>query len=740
MAINLKEIFDYDSDQIKLDKVNYNFDQIVANGGGPQGPAGQVGPSGSQGTIGEQGPQGPQGSQGFQGPSGSDGGEYWHTISGSTQGLTSDTLVPEYDPATGFLEAPNVVIGYRSDEPEYNQPEEEAKLVVHRHNNYESNIRLKTNGVPNSFNFRLEDISGVATASYFFTGGGPNLLAQYADRINLKSANGQIDFASFDGSNFIVNVEADLQDTTVNGTLRIASGNPGVDKIAVASDTQGTIEFKSINEIGGTVPVGTIISILPSIFDDNTKFLNQESITLLDDDNDILPIRVGAGVGDYKGWYICNGKTWKDVNGFTFQTPDLNSFSYTIDDNPNSTTSNSQGAAAITNHNTQIIGGADVSMQADWLGSSYDITGSVDTAHVTIEDGSGNDTVYIKKLPQIIYIGEEDLYWEDGGSGQAPLVTTKLNFFNAAAVGTSDPTTQTFNDTDNQGEVSILEVDLMAPNNQKWTSVPSFGDPNSSNYPNISSIPSTPAINISNNQQLDVYVMIEADGNIHQFNYDTTGHITPNNAIFNLNADNGVTITNPNLTVASNNGQSALLGTVTFNAPNNKQFGAVSDVIAPVGYTLSNASFGSNGTDASIITADLYVDSFDGNVGSNIPVSFTTNLQEDLTNTQITNVIVGLTGSGQNQINASWNSVAFNSSTMDYYVQYQITTSPVTPAENDSGWTPGAPGINRGNNVTWTSSSLNILSGYYAHVKVQIVETGNTSNIGGIGYGNVEKP
>lgn len=36
MAINLKQISLSDTNNIKLDKVNYNFDQLVANGG-PQG-------------------------------------------------------------------------------------------------------------------------------------------------------------------------------------------------------------------------------------------------------------------------------------------------------------------------------------------------------------------------------------------------------------------------------------------------------------------------------------------------------------------------------------------------------------------------------------------------------------------------------------------------------------------------------------------------------------------------------
>ena len=38
MAINIQEILHpSDSDAIKFEKINYNFDQIVAPGGGPTG-------------------------------------------------------------------------------------------------------------------------------------------------------------------------------------------------------------------------------------------------------------------------------------------------------------------------------------------------------------------------------------------------------------------------------------------------------------------------------------------------------------------------------------------------------------------------------------------------------------------------------------------------------------------------------------------------------------------------------
>ena len=68
MAINIQEILHpSDSNQIKWEKVNYNFDQILANGGGPTG---QKGTKGIQGSVGQTGAKGDKGDQGIQGETG----------------------------------------------------------------------------------------------------------------------------------------------------------------------------------------------------------------------------------------------------------------------------------------------------------------------------------------------------------------------------------------------------------------------------------------------------------------------------------------------------------------------------------------------------------------------------------------------------------------------------------------------------------------------------------------------
>ena len=132
---------------------------------------------------------------------------------------------------------------------------------------------------------------------------------------------------------------------------------------------------------------------------------------------------MGAGIGDYIGWYVCNGQAWTDgtVLGTTL-VPDLNSYSYQIIANPITTDPNSQGYAVYTNDGTHLIGGADIFVDADENGVSsalYDITltdNSNDPGIAT--NNSGTQQFKIKKLPQIIYLGVDNLYWSQLGTGQ----------------------------------------------------------------------------------------------------------------------------------------------------------------------------------------------------------------------------------------------------------------------------------------------------------------------------------
>ena len=65
IRINLKEIFPSDSQDITVDKLNFNFNKLLALGIGDQGDQGTSGPQGAAGPIGLSGTQGLRGSSWF---------------------------------------------------------------------------------------------------------------------------------------------------------------------------------------------------------------------------------------------------------------------------------------------------------------------------------------------------------------------------------------------------------------------------------------------------------------------------------------------------------------------------------------------------------------------------------------------------------------------------------------------------------------------------------------------------
>lgn len=92
MAFNIKEIlYPSDADQIKWEKVNYNFDQILSSGG-KEGPKGEKGSSGITGNTGTKGEKGDLGAQGVKGDTGSSA-NVWEQFNHST--LSAYVLKPK---------------------------------------------------------------------------------------------------------------------------------------------------------------------------------------------------------------------------------------------------------------------------------------------------------------------------------------------------------------------------------------------------------------------------------------------------------------------------------------------------------------------------------------------------------------------------------------------------------------------------------------------------------------------
>jgi len=492
MIINLKQLNLADSDNIKLDKINYNFDQLVANGGGPQGPTGSKGDTGAQGVTGARGFQGFQGPIGVQGLPGINTSAYWKNIQGIPGSLSADTIVPIHNPTTTpptpSMDYPPVVsVGFVSTDTQYNTAQPLGggtvpyQWIINRKDHFASNLRFTSSDVLNNYvDFRIENDAPNSVNRFIMKFGTPtgSSFIWYAQNHIFKSNITGNSLLTISDSSIEYNVNTEFnRPVTVKEQLIIGNSGAATDKIAVSADSSGKITFKSIKELGGVVPYGTIISILPSIFSDNSKFITGESITLASP-TDLLKIRVGSGLGDYEGWYVCNGKTWKGT--IDHIVPDLNSFSYTIGDNTNSIDPNSQGSASVTNPETHIMGGADLSMTATNVAPGvYGVGSTRATTSVSIDTTSGGSTYKIKRLPQIIYLGEGGCYWQDSGSGQAP--ATSLNFqitdANTGANKLSPNPTSLGSATYTQGGSYIHTQTLTAPAGYYWSASPVIGKP-----------------------------------------------------------------------------------------------------------------------------------------------------------------------------------------------------------------------------------------------------------------------
>jgi len=427
MAINLKQISFVDSNQVKLDKVNYNFDQIVANGGGPRGFQGTIGETGYQGLTGHQGNQGTFGDQGSQGSAGNSGDGIWTSTSGPSNTKTIMPVAVDGEPA------PSVIVGYKSTDTQYqNYFDTNSSFIINRGSQFLNNLELRSEGVSGSFYYRtsnVTDSNNITTTiveSGFAGGNYPNKLNTIASKFEWIDEVSNIVLLSLDKDVLTSEVPVDfVNNVDVNGYLKLDVASAGIDKIAVSKNSEGEIEFKTIEEIGGVVPVGTIVSIDPLFFVADNFIIEDNGVTAPSDAP--INIRVGAGVNTYGGWYICHGKDWTNGTGTNRPTTALNSFSYSIDENPATINPNSQGVANVSNNNVHLIGGAEIEVNAAYSSPSYNVTGSLDTSDESIQSGSGTSFI-IKRLPQIIFLGEEGLFWKDAGSGQAQDTTVTYKF------------------------------------------------------------------------------------------------------------------------------------------------------------------------------------------------------------------------------------------------------------------------------------------------------------------------
>lgn len=440
MIINLKQIRLIDTDNIKLDKINYNFDQLIVNGGGPRGyvgPDGNTGPQGFQGALGF---QGDRGTQGVQGPIATSEDSYWAVVPQNLVAETNTNIMatmfskhpidilnptPSYPSivASGYISGDN---GYESQQSNTSGLPKYQWVVNRRSNKVASNLRFTSGDIfGNAFDITMDNSSGSLHELYlgFIDNQNSQLNLQAQEHI-IKDSDGSGD-PLFSASTIDGNTYNDTffeKPVTFNAALKIENAGADINKIVTATGISGDVTFKTPEELGGSVKIGTIISILPSFIKDASRFVEYQSIDTNLDLNNPIKIRVGAGVGNYTGWYVCNGQEWTDGTiGGTTLVPDLNSFSYQIISNPMSSDANSQGYINVNNTEIQLIGGAPIFVDANEVGVSsvqYDINLTDNSSDPEFSTNVTGVQFKIKKLPQIVYLGVSNLWWSQLGTGQ----------------------------------------------------------------------------------------------------------------------------------------------------------------------------------------------------------------------------------------------------------------------------------------------------------------------------------
>ena len=453
MAINIKELFVTDLNpnsgvwwsKDKIDKINYNFDQL-SNGGMP-GPQGTIGADGGDGNMGAQGDTGYKGLQGYQGPQGAESLNDWDYFP-EGDGLPG-YLFPRKKPATDIQSAPVALrIGFLGNDSEYNDgvvPIDTPIQVIKTKDSSWVNLRVEDNGGFNGYNFKFG--SNSSNPNFEIT---PDLtdsnfkIIYVAQTIVLRTKNPPVpEIIPVIDSIVITDSQITINNGGIGGPFNLGSAagtivtsqdvfrfTPGAaeDRVLVSTNTDGDVEWKSVKDVFGTFPIGSIVSIRANEFITDHFWLNDSiNVTAGSPLNNIYG-RGKAGT-DYEGWYLCNGETWETVGGFNqFLTPNLNNFSYTIGDN-----GDAQNPITIPEDASILIGGYDMQILASpssngiydvgYTNEFLDNNTSPGISSITMGTSGNYDT---SRMIHIVYLENHDLKWSNNGVYVPPITTNAI--------------------------------------------------------------------------------------------------------------------------------------------------------------------------------------------------------------------------------------------------------------------------------------------------------------------------
>lgn len=440
MSINIKELYKSDLDPAspslwwsskKVEKLNWNFDQIELFGGGPYGPQGFGGKTGFEGVTGTQGTQGTRGFQGRQGAFGPSGGGDW----------TINTKVGQQNATLKYIETKanpsNFKIGYASTDTEYVDNDATAVKTYNTKYPTQYNLMFVASNV-NGTNTSLATRKGAFFNLYASNTGNATLDSGFHEEPNgiwkfRLSPSGSRKFSfltpkssatemmelsptNFGPKSLISYFQAQ---SIFNDAVRIGSnsyGTAGPEKIATtAVDLDGglgTVMWKDVNQVLPIFPIGTIIAVdkeFTSAYFNLNKTGTIVDLSAVGGYTGFTPefkFDFGAGLstGKFKGWYLCNGKTWQK-GSIVYALPNLCGFDVVVDYPVYSSPSLTPPVSAVgninmTTVNRQVLGSAQVKFDATQSSGAY-----------TYSNGTvGQDTVIssyidIGEPTDIIYTG-----------------------------------------------------------------------------------------------------------------------------------------------------------------------------------------------------------------------------------------------------------------------------------------------------------------------------------------------
>ena len=455
MNINIKHIFISDLDpnstlwwsEDKVDKINYNFRQFEL--GGAQGVQGYSGVNGSIGESGSQGFQGSVGYDGAQGFQGQEGIEPWKKVDydydGDPQTQSPEDrsyLMPKYNfgPATGDdvlrVAFSDVIVSWNDTDGDgqidageivttttspldwndtvWNIFTPDASFnnieLVHQGTNANGIIDLYTTPSADVLEFfatqRMRWVgNGLILSNYELDSTDESWLTLNADKF-------EVSLIDIDQNNIIDGVSTFQQDLVAKDAFKY--NKDVVSEYILTSDNNtGQVSWKYKLEAFDGMPIGSIISIPVEYFNDDNFYLDR-NLSSQESNQQTLNLKWGSGKesGPFIGWYLCGGMTW--VKGSdSYDTPNLNAFTYQIDANAGGQLTKSGGS-----NNIILLAGAKQDVDANYTGlNTYSISSTLTYADETfylLHNQSAGE-YYRSRNIHIVYLGIENMTWSDNG-------------------------------------------------------------------------------------------------------------------------------------------------------------------------------------------------------------------------------------------------------------------------------------------------------------------------------------